>query len=110
MLVHRALQVFEEGEWKLRKVMTTKVNDPHRTLGECIPAENTIRIFPKLWGEKDPPLAKTLIHELVGHMLLGYGGSDVDEKDCTWFEMEIWRHLDQDAKEKLTRMVEEENE
>jgi len=102
--------VFEENGWKLKKVMTAKVNSPHRTLGECIPAEETIRIYPKLWGEGDPPIAKTLVHELVGHLLLGYAGSEKEEKDVEWWERNIWAHLDQGMKDKLTRMIEEVDE
>lgn len=107
-LVCRSLDVFLQDSWTLRRCLTVNPDDPNRALATCDVDRRIITIYPKLIGRGDDPLAKSLIHELVGHLLLQYGGSLDDEKAVGWWERSIWRNLPSDLKDRLRRMVDEE--
>lgn len=105
MLVKRAIDLFEEGNWKVRKVLAVNPNDQHRTLAECDCNGREITLYPRVIGHADPPLGRSFLHEILGHLLLQYGGTDLEEQEVEWWERRVWRNMSQTMRERLLRLI-----
>ena len=109
-LVRRALDVYAEDGWTLQRCLTVHPDDPSRALADCDCDKRRIRLYPKLLGRGDDPLARSLLHELVTHLLLGLSGSESDEREALWWERTIWRNLPLEWKDRLRHMAEGDEE
>ncbi len=114
MLVKRALELWESEGWTLRKVLSVNPKSPARLCAEFDADKREVRLYPKLIGEGDPPLALTMMHELVCHLVLQYNypdeyhrdGSTRKRSDALWWERSVWAGLDQCDKDALARLIE----
>jgi hypothetical protein len=109
-LVRRALDLYTEDGWTLQRCLTVNPDNPARALADCDPDKRKIRLYPKLIGRGDDPLARSLVHELVAHLLLRLSGSDADEQEALWWERTVWRNLPVEWKDRLRRMAEGDEE
>lgn len=55
--------------------------------------------------EKDQPVAKTMLHEVVGHILLGLEGQPRDERAADKIEDLLWPILTPQQKAQLSNLV-----
>ena len=107
ILVGLSLRRWEEEGWVVRPHLECKGKAAHEH--EAILAwldedEHVLHLHPHP-SEKDQPVTRTILHELVGHILLDLGSSTRDERLVERLEGLLWPILTRTQRKMLANLV-----